>query len=94
MKQQIIEEKNKIILINQVDIENELKMNLVEKNIESSKGRLTKGGSGELKKVASIPIHSLLALGEIGQRAVNGDRQALRQILSEHPEFKTTRGQI
>jgi hypothetical protein len=93
MKQYITTDNDKIILTNSVDIEQELKENQIERNQESAKGRLTKPGSG-MKKVASIPIYSLLALGELGQRAINGDRQALRKILSEHPEFRTSRSRI
>lgn len=85
----------KVILRTVVDIEPILVANRAEFNAQPISGRLSQTASkGGLRKVASIPIHVLMSLGERGVMMLNGDETELRKFLNSHPEYRTARGRL
>lgn len=95
MKQELFEQDDKIILANTVDIEPVLRANQAEFNAHSQKASVSSTGSkGGLRKVASIPMDTIMALGEKGVGMMNGDQAALRRFLNSNPQFRTSRGKL
>ena len=78
-----------------VDVEDMLIKNRGERDALPITRRLSDNASSlGMRKVASIPIDDLMALGEKGVAMMNGDQNALRKFLNEHPEYRTAGGRL
>lgn len=88
------ETKGGIITLRSVeDIEPLLVANKKEFDEQPLSGPLSKSKCG-MRKVASIPVHVIMSLGERGAKMMNGDQNELRKFLNSHPEYRTARGRL
>jgi len=87
MKKQFLEidqKKGRVKLINQVLLDPLLVKNQQDK-LNNNRGYSKKR---TLRKVASIPIDVIIAMGERGFELLRDDRK-LRRFLKKHPEYMT-----
>ena len=87
MKKQFLEvdqKKERVKLVNQVLLDPLLIKNQQDK-LNNNRGYSKKR---TLRKVASIPIDVIIAMGEMGFELLRDDRK-LRRFLKKHPEYMT-----
>ena len=87
MKKQFLEvdqKKERVKLVNQVLLDPLLVKNQQDK-LNNNRGYSRKR---TLRKVASIPIDVIIAMGERGFELLKNDRK-LRRFLKKHPEYMT-----
>jgi len=82
------DKKEQYKLTTVADVSSILELNKQERNLNDGFSQ-----KRTMRKVGSIPIDTLIAMGEKGYEILKDDNK-LREFLRQHPEYRTSEGSI